>query len=627
MPAGSVPDRRHSRIAGPPRRLMACAALVLVLLQGCATTRGAGGATGSAAGDGGGALSFRVNVVSDDRDVASHLERHLDIQRFTGFPDLQPAELRRLLDEADANARELLAALGYFEPRLELRVGEVPADGGARRIEIEVEPGKLAQVAGVQIRFAEPMNSDPEGAPQRSAIEEGWLLKPGNRFTQEDWDAAKARGLRVLQRERYPAARLQASEATVDPAAATVELSVTYDAGRPYRFGSLSLQGVERYDAQGIHNIARLPFGAVYSEEALLDAQQRLIASGLFDAAFLMLDTAQEDPASAPVVAQLREAKYQKIVFGLGYSTDTGPRLSVDHTHNEMWPLGWRALNQLTAGTDTQALSTRWTDMPAASGWAWNTGLALERSEYGDFKANSLSLTGGRERSRERVDERYALQYDASKAEGGEAPGASSSLLGNYSWTARHFDSRTSPTRGFGLGADLGAGMTVTPRGDPFLRVHLRALQLLPFGGPNGTGRRNRVSLRAEAGAIAARSGVTIPVTLLFLTGGDTTVRGHGYHSIGNRLDDGSVYGARYMAMGSMEWQRPVKLFGDVASWEHTLFVDAGAASDQPRDAVLYTGVGTGLRWSSPVGPLQLDAAYGTKVRRWRLHLRMGFQF
>jgi translocation and assembly module TamA len=120
---------------------------------------------------------------------------------------------------------------------------------------------------------------------------------------------------------------------------------------------------------------------------------------------------------------------------------------------------------------------------------------------------------------------------------------------------------------------------------------------------------------------------VRIPVPLLFLTGGDTTVRGYSYHSIGNRLDDGSIYGARYMTMGSVEWQRPISLFGDGNSWEHTLFVDAGSASDSFRDAVVHTGVGTGMRWSSPVGPLQADVAYGTRSHRWRLHLRVGFQF
>src|SRR5690606_37944092 len=149
-----------------------------------------------------------------------------------------------------------------------------------------------------------------------------------------------------------------------------------------------------------------------------------------------------------------------------------------------------------------------------------------------------------------------------------------------------------SPTHGRGYGIESGIGFTLTPRRDPFVRVMLRGLQLFPFGGRNAVGKRNRIARRAEAGAVEARDGVDIPVRLLFLTGGDNTGRGYSFQSIGNRLDDGNVYGARYMAMGSIEWQRPMTLFGDARSYEHAVFVDAGAASDQPGDAVLHTGVG-----------------------------------
>lgn len=619
-----VSGRRQKFVGSRCRPVLWLLAAALAL-HGCGGMRGErGGGEPQAQDEDRTPLSFEVDVVSDNRRIASHLERYMDIQRFSNFPDLQAGELRRLLGAAEANARDLLAALGYFQPKLELRVGDTPADGGPRQIAIQVDPGPITRVGSHEIHFAEPMNSAPEGERQRRAIERDWPLKEGSEFTQVDWGAAKSGGLRTLQRSRYPAARIADSRATVDADASRADLAITYDAGPLYRFGKLALQGVERYDADGIRNIARVPIGSDYSEEALLDAQQRLVSSGYFDSAFLVLDIGS-DPAQATVNAQLREAKYQKMVFGLGYSTDAGPRVAVDHTHNKMWPLGWRALNHVEVGTNTQALSTHWTDMPNAGGWAWYTGAELERSEYGDFKANSVSLLGGRARSVGRTDRRYYVQYDASKAEGGDAPGGSSSILGNYAWTGRYFNNRTNPTRGHGLGLEAGIGLTLTPDRDPFARVLLRGLKFWPFGGRNDA-RRSRLALRSEIGAIYAKDDVRIPVPLLFLTGGDTTVRGYGYQSIGARLEDGSIYGARYMAMGSVEWQRPITLFGN-GSWEHAVFVDAGAASDSLSKTTVFPGVGTGLRWASPVGPLQADIAYGTKDRQWHLHLRMGFQF
>jgi translocation and assembly module TamA len=604
----------------------------LVLLAGTALLHGCSALRGDKKEDdvpaASTAASFKLDVVSENGRIAKYLERYLDIQRFADFPDLQAGELRRLLGEAESNARDLLAALGYFSPRLNLKA-EDPSEksGGKRRIVIEVDPGEQARVQDHDIQFAEPMNSDAAGERQRRIIRRDWLLKDDEGFTQEGWDAAKTAGLRVLQRQRYPAARILDSRATVNADTNTAALEVLYDAGMAYRFGALRLEGVERYDAQGIRNIAQIPTGDVYSEDALLDAQQRLVTSGYFDSVFLMLDNSERNPDEATVIAQLREAKLQKIVFGIGFSTDTGPRLSVDHTHNKMWPLGWRALNQFAIGTQTQSLSTKWTDMPNKSGWAWNTGLALERSDVGDIKTNSLSLIGGRSRLSDRTERRYYLQYDASNTEGGDAPANSSSLMGNYAWTGRYFNDRINPTRGFGIGFDGGVGLTVTPNRDPFVRFNARALELWPFGSRNAANKRSRLALRAEIGAIYADEDANIPARLLFLTGGDTTVRGYSYQSIGTRLPDGSIYGARYMAMTSVEWQHPITLFGDSKSFEHTLFVDAGTATDKLRNVVIYPGVGAGMRWTSPVGPLQVDLAYGTKTGKWRVHLRMGFQF
>jgi translocation and assembly module TamA len=617
-----LPSGRRSRIPAAPWCVLLAG---VALLQGCSALRGRN--SGDADAGDSTRLSFRVEVLSDNRRIARHLERYLDIQRFADFPDLQPNELRRLLGEVESNARDLLAAQGYFNPQLDLKAGDAEASGDRRRIVIQVNPGEETRVESHAIRFNVPTTDDADGASQRRSIERDWLLNDGATFTQAQWNAAKAAGLRVLQRERHPTARIADSKATINADTNRATLDVTYDTGPAYRFGALRLEGVERYDATGIHNIARIPGGKMYREEDLLNAQQRLIASGYFESAFLVLDNNQSSPDEAAVVAQLREAQLQKAVFGLGYSTDTGPRLSVDHTHNKMWPLGWRALNQAALGTHTQSLGTNWVDMPEASGWAWNTGLKLERSDVGDIKANSLSLTGGRTRLGNQSERGYFVQYDASNTEGGGNPVTSTSLMGNYTWTGRYFDNRLNPTRGYGIGMDAGAGTTITPRRNPFVRVNVRALKLLPLGSASATSRQSRLALRAEIGAIRAGSNAEIPARLLFLTGGDTTVRGYGYQSIGTPLSDGSIYGARYMAMASVEWQRPVTLRGDARSFEHVLFVDAGAATDKLRDVVVFPGVGTGLRWSSPVGPLQFDTAYGTKTHRWHVHLRVGFQF
>ena len=128
-------------------------------------------------------------------------------------------------------------------------------------------------------------------------------------------------------------------------------------------------------------------------------------------------------------------------------------------------------------------------------------------------------------------------------------------------------------------------------------------------------------------GAVLARDSAEIPVTQLFLTGGDTTVRGYSYRSIGARTQNNQLYGGRYMGVASVEWQRPITYRGNMTDWENTLFVDAGAVADRAGDLDPRVGVGTGVRWRSPVGPLQADLAWGVQSKQLRLHLRLGFTF
>ena len=578
-------------------------------------------------------LAFTLDVQAPE-DIDEYLTKNLELQRFRRFPGLEARELSRLLGAADDNARELLATLGYFSPTLTLEMKETPDAEAPRSIGLTVEPGPqtLIREANIDVTGPDsgPEAASAEGAPQRARVQNQWSLAPGQPFTQSGWDSAKDQGLRTLRARRYPTARIANSRAEVDADTHEAALSVDYDTGPAFRFGPLRIEGNERYDPDGARNLARLPTGAVYSEARMLDAQQRLASSGYYDAVFLTLDTDGTDPAAVPVTAQVREAKLQKWVFGVGVSTDSGPRLSVDHIHNRMPLLGWRAVTKAQYDRKAKLLSTDWTALPGEDGWRWFTGGQVQRETTGDYEVNSARVRGGRTKSSDRIDRSAYLQYDYANNQGLNAPPASSALTANYSWTGRYFNSPTTPTRGFGLAAELGVGTTLTPERDSFVRAMARWLHFVPLGKvqlKGGTPRDSRLALRAEGGAVLARDGAQIPVTQLFLTGGDTTVRGYGYRKIGARTENDLLYGGRYLAVGSVEWQRPFAFRGNVTDWESTLFADVGDVADRAGDLSPQVGVGAGVRWRSPVGPLQADLAYGLKAKSVRLHLRLGFTF
>jgi len=163
---------------------------------------------------------------------------------------------------------------------------------------------------------------------------------------------------------------------------------------------------------------ARLPTGSDYDQQVLLDAQQRLASSGYYDSVFLTLDTEGTDPQAVPVIAQVRDAPLQKVVVGVGFTTDNGARLSLDHTHNQMPLLGWRAVSRLVLAQKTQSLGTQWTGVPGEGGWRWFTGAQVKRDTSGDYEVNSARVRGGMSTSTDHIDRSYFLQYDNAQNKG-----------------------------------------------------------------------------------------------------------------------------------------------------------------------------------------------------------------
>ncbi|MDB5732130.1 MAG: outer membrane protein assembly factor [Variovorax sp.] len=611
---------------------------VLVLfLQGCSLLRknetpGAPGApVQGAGGETGTRETFGLQVQAPEV-VRDYLLRHLEIQRYRRLGDLQAAELSRLMVAAEANARELLGTLGYFTPTLTLEL-KTPSGAaqGEREIAITVEPGPLSHIDAVAIDFSGPIAADPASKVQRERIANSWPLRAGQPFSQSAWEAAKTQGLRALTARRYPTGRIATSRAEIDADRQVAKLGVTYESGPPYRFGTLQVRGSQRYDPDGARRLARLPSGEEYDQDKLLAAQQRLASSGYFDSVFLTLDTGAGDPQAAPVIAQVREAPLQKVVLGVGLSTDSGARVSIDHIHNRLPVIGWRAVSRLSIDRKNQSLGSEWTALPDDDNGRWFGSGLLQREESGSYHVDSGRLRAGRNKGSDHIDRSYFLQYDYAVNQGTGAPPSASTVSLNWGWTGRYFDNAGQPRRGQGLALEVAAGYTLLGERVPYLRSYARWLGLLPLGtvraDDGSEARDSRLQLRAEAGAVVAKDTARIPATQLFLTGGDTTVRGYGYRDIGSVNALGATVAGRYLAVGSLEWQRPVVYNGRLTPFESVAFVDAGAVADRASQLKTKVGVGAGVRWNSPLGVVQGDLAYGVSVRRLRLHVRLGFTF
>ncbi len=616
----------------------ALAAVAGVLLAGCSSLPFGGGRTDAAAAPGAAASAaiaraeYRLDVQAPSA-LAKLLDQYLDLARFQGAPEadaIDAAELERLRRAAPAQARGLLETQGYFNAVVTAE--RIDAPDAKPLIRVTVDPGPLTRVTAVDLRATGPLQDradagDAAATATLGRLRDDWSLRPGDPFLQSTWTSAKSSAIADVRANGYVAADFTRTAAQVDAPANAARLSAEVASGPLYLLGPIRVTGLERYPSAPVFHLSQFGVGTPYSEKALLDYQERLQKLGLFEGAAVTLDPAPATSQAAPVDVRLREAPIQQATVGLGYSTNTGARATLDYTNRRPFGIDWIGTSKIALGPDNQQFDADLASYPASDLWRNFVGGTLQRLKTDDQTLNGYTARVGRFREDARIDRRYYAEITHATVLDDPLDSSADAVSGNYNWLYRAVDNPLAPTTGYVLSTQSAAGYShgtrrIASREEesakgPFGRLYLRLSAYRPFGSWFGSG-------RLELGQVFSSSAVGIPDTLLFRAGGTDSVRGYGYRELAPVVG-GVTVGGRTLFTVSVEAAHPI--VARRPEFLYALFVDAGNAADTWRTLTPRLGYGAGLRWRSPVGPLSLDLAYGQAERRLRVHLSVGVKF
>lgn len=521
---------------------------------------------------------------------------------------------RRLTDRAEIEIRELLATEGYFSPTVKLDMERSERRWTAR---YTVQPGAPSLVRAVDIQFRGAVSEDRwDNAARREALRKAWRLRVGKRFRQKRWNAGKERLVRALLEERYPLAKIAESEARVDPAARSVELTVVVDSGPSVTLGALRISGLERYPESIVRDLNRIAPGTPYSQKKLSDFQRDLLETSYFTSAFVTADVDAARPDDAPVDVTVVEAPRRRVKVGVGYSTDVGFKVETVYTQREFFTLPWQwtsglRLAQREQGAFSEVLTPR-----NADGHRYGVGLLFLSSDIQNERTRSATallrrLTPGRDQESE-----IGLAPIQERKEIGNVTTEHLLSVPVYvSWTRRKVDDLLNPRDGWLLNLQAAAAVQGALSDESFFNARGKLAAFFPVG------RRDTLIGRIELGRTWASNPVQVPSSYLFRTGGASTVRGYSYESLGVKVGDATT-GGRVLGVTSAEFVHMLTREYGVAA-----FIDAGDAADTVHAFDLKLGYGVGFRWKSPIGPLAIDAAYGEAVDDYRIHLTVGYTF
>ena len=522
--------------------------------------------------------------------------------------------LRRYASTAETQVENALRALGYYSPVIQWEIIESPGENEEpARLVLTVQPGEPVRVRSRKVEIEGPASEDPVftgNLPQKPA--EGDVLNHGEYSSLRQTIENRASRLGYFDGE-FTTRRL-----AVDPEKRVADITLIYRSGERYRLGEVSFREGHGFEEQLLEQFVRFEPGEVFHADKIARLNTDLSNSGYFSGVDVDASPGSAEDGVIPVNVELTTRPPRSVAAGIGFSTDVGPRLRGNWREHWINPMGHRRGVETELSVPRQNVST-WYELPLDPPMTDSIRLSAgyQREEIEDVESELLTFG---QQWKHQLDDGWmqvaSLRWEGERFRiGDDETEQSSLLLPGVGYSKLHADSPLDPSRGYRIQFDVtGAHRAVLSNVDIFhVNFLIKGLYTLADN--------HRFLTRFHLGGVATNHFSDVPPSLRFFAGGDQSVRGYGYETLSPRNDEDVAVGGRYLLVGSAEYQYQ---FAD--NWRVAAFVDEGNAIDDLADP-LATGVGLGIRWISPVGPLRLDVAKGLNPElggEWRIHFSMG---
>lgn len=537
-------------------------------------------------------IKVTVTINGVDSSLAKTLLNGLSIEKQKESERLNKRYLEKLYKAAPEELSTMLTVYGYYQPKIssELKQGK---DNWQAIYTIDLgEPVKLALV---DVAFNGEAAEDPEFIKLKKAFP----LQKGQQLDQQQYEAAKKSILTLGMSRGYFDGKLTKSSVEVDVPNHIANVYLHYDSGVRYRFGKTLFPDT----VVGEPLLDRLlPYkeGELYLDSKALALRKNLSNSGYFDSVSVRTQRADRHDGQVPMDITLEEKPKQLYTAGLGYGTDTGARLSLGWENRYVNKRGHRLQADARLSQVTNTVSADYV-MPFWSETINTVGFNTEYKQQDTDTSESESFAIGSYYKRERWgwDETGSIKFLQEDFDISDDSESTFLLIPGVSWSRIWADNTIYTKHGARLSLSLSGASESLLSDITFGQVVVRAKLIQAFG------ENNRFITRGSIGATEVSDFERLPSSLRFFAGGDNSIRGFDYQSLGPKNSEGDVVGGRYLAVGSVELEH---MF--LKDWGAAVFSDFGNAFNSFSDPIEYS-VGVGVRWRSPVGLIRVDLAKG----------------
>jgi translocation and assembly module TamA len=440
-------------------------------------------------------------------------------------------------------------------------------------------------------------------------------IKIGNRLNHNKYEKLKSRFGTLAAAHGYFDAQFALSQIVVNVAEKAARITLVYNTGPRYKIGQIQLK----------HNILSEKFlqryftiaeGDDFDSDKLLELKNHFNASNYFAAATASPNLQSLDDGKVPIEIVLEERKRREYSIGAGAATDTGPRLLLgfeDRYINQRGHSLAADINVSEVKTSVEVAYKIPMHKPAQEFLKIYTGYEKEEIDT----TRTVKDTYGASYSflqKNKWLQTYALNYEQEDSIIGDQEEFSTDLIvPSVSFNRVQTDGNPYPLGGWSLMGRLSGSPQSLGSDYSYIQFEGRAklIKSFDFG---------RILWRTDLGTTSTVDFDGLPASVRFFAGGDQSVRGYGYKSIGP-IENDKVIGGKHLFATSLEYDYRLR----DSDWVVAAFMDAGNAADELENVDFQRGAGLGIRWISPIGPIRLDLAKALDGDKgWRVHISMG---
>lgn len=521
--------------------------------------------------------------------------------------------LDRFAQQAADKVRRALEPFGYYSSMVTVTV-ESPE--GQYRLMVKVLPGEPVRLSEVTVTLAGPGSEETDLKKLAAAFP----LSKGEVLLHQRYEDAKE-VLKTRARELgYLDAEFSRHEIRIAQPATTASINLLLATGEKFYFGVTGIRGAPDYPDSFLRRYLTYKPGELFSYPALGETQRNFTNSERFKEVVITPDKESATASRVPVTVQLKPGPRITLRPGIGYGTDTGARFTVRYRDLNMFHLGHEFYSHLYVAERLQGLVTGYvipssTDVRSSK----TVQLNLQREEAKTYTSRiaALELDHNRSFGTSKLGTAYVkAQYEEYVV--GIQDSSSRLLLPGLRFTDNRYDNPVRPQKGFRYALDLHGTHQSLGSDTALVQILAESGYLLPLPW------RFSLHTRAKGGTTLLNDPlVDIPPSLRFFTGGDQSVRGYSYKSLGPRDASGNIVGGKQLVTGSIELERAL-----FKNWGVSVFYDTGNSFNTFTDVRLFQGAGFGVHYFTPVGALNLSVArpFGVEKPATHFHFTVGFE-